>query len=290
MFEIRVRLSRSQILATEILLEDLGANAISLEDAEDQPMFVEEVGNTPLWPYTTLTALFSQEPNIHNLQQRLEEALTASIEINKKEILEQDWQKQSMQNFQPIQFGERLWVCPTWANYPDPFAINIRLAPGLAFGTGSHATTSLCLEWLNKCSLSGNTVMDFGCGSGILAIAAYFLGAKKIYAIDHDPQAVQATQMNAKNNQVDESVLQINLASTPTQQNCDIIIANVLLQPLIELSTHFAERLSPASKLILSGILEQQLEQLQTAYQPYFEFDAIHSKNEWLLVEASLNS
>ncbi len=288
MFEISVRLNRSQFLATEILLEDLGATSISLEDAENHPVFVEEVGSTPLWQYITLTALFTQDLDIRDLQQRLEQILSASIEIHKREIQEQDWQKKSMQNFQPLQFGERLWVCPTWATYPDPFAINIRLDPGLAFGTGSHATTSLCLEWLSSHSLSGKTVMDFGCGSGILAIAAYFLGAEKIYAIDHDPQAIQATQLNAKNNQVDETILQIDLASTPIQESCEIVIANVLLQPLIELSSYFAESLSPSSKLILSGILEQQLTQLETAYQTHFKFDAVYSKNEWLLVEASL--
>ena len=290
MFEIRVCLNRSQILATEILLETLGATSISLEDAENQPVFVEEVGSTPLWQTITLTALFSQNQNLDDLQRRLEEVLAASIEITSQEIKEQDWQKKSIQNFQPTQFGERLWICPSWMTYPDPFAINIRLDPGLAFGTGSHPTTSLCLEWLCNHSLENKTVMDFGCGSGILAIAAYFLGALKIYAIDHDPQAIQAIKMNIDNNAVDETNIQTDLASTPVQQGCDIIIANVLLQPLIELRPHFVESLSPSSKLILSGILEHQYEQLEQSYRPYFDFDEIRSKNEWLLIQASLKN
>ena len=138
--------------------------------------------------------------------------------------------------------------------YPDPLAINIRLDPGLAFGTGTHATTALCLEWLANHTLAGKTIMDFGCGSGILAIAAYYLGAKKIYAIDHDLQAIQATRINAEKNKVHENILKISLGHTPTEHSCDIVIANVLLTPLINLRDAFAQTLAPSGKLILSGI------------------------------------
>ena len=135
----------------------------------------------------------------------LNSALESAIEINQREVQIQDWQTAWMQRFQPMQFGERLWVCPSWLTYPDPFAINIQLDPGMAFGTGTHDTTSLCLNWLTNYPLSGKTVIDFGCGSGILAIAAYFLGADKIFAIDHDAQAIEATKLNAAKNDIDES-------------------------------------------------------------------------------------
>ena len=287
MFEISVRLGRSQTLAVEILLEQLGAVSISLEDAEDHAVFVEQVGSTPLWQHITLTALFNQDIALTQLQKKLEDVLGVAIELNKQEIQEQDWQKKWEQSIQPARFGERLWICPSSLTYPDPFAINIRLNPGLAFGTGSHATTSLCLDWLSRYSIQDKTVMDFGCGSGILAIAAYYLGAQKIVAIDHDPQAILATQMNAKNNLCDEKTLEVRLGDGPSQFNYDVVIANILLQPLITLHESFAKCVAPAGKLILSGILDSQLEQLEMSYQPYFTFDAIHTKNEWLLVEAS---
>ena len=286
MFAISVRLNRSQTLATEILLENLGAVSISLEDAEDNAIFVEQVGSTPLWQHITLTALFTQDVDLVALQNRLEKSLNSAVEIGKQEVKEQDWQKNWGQSLQAMCFGERMWICPSNMTYPDPFAINIRLDPGLAFGTGSHETTSLCLEWLTNYSLQNKTIMDFGCGSGILAIAAYFLGAKTVYALDHDPQAIQAAQMNAANNRVCFDSLKISLTSSP-KQCCDIIIANVLLRPLIELCEHFAECVSPTGKLILSGILEHQLVKLEKSYQTYFTFDVIHSKNEWLLIEAS---
>ena len=290
MFEISLRAQRSQTLACEILLEDQGAVSISLEDAEDKPIFVEHVGSTPLWQNITLTALFTEKVDLAALQKRLEQALKSAIEIKQREIQKQDWQTAWRQNFKPMQFGERLWVCPSWITYPDPFAINIRLDPGMAFGTGTHGTTSLCLEWLAKHSLSGKTVIDFGCGSGILAIAAYYLGAKKVFAIDHDIQAIEATKLNAANNNVDKDCLQISLDSVPPQLKCDVLIANVLLTPLVELAAIFAKTLHAEGKIILSGILEHQFEELESAYQPYFKFNAIHSKNEWLLVEASVKS
>jgi len=293
-FEISIRLGRAQYLATEILLEDMGAVSISLTDAEqdpakEKPVFVEELDSAPLWQHITLAALFTEDIEVATLQKVLEEALAAPVEITKRAIQDQDWQHKWMQNLQPMQFSERLWVCPSWLTYPDPFAINIRLDPGLAFGTGTHPTTALCLEWLANYSLTDKTVMDFGCGSGILAIAAYYLGAKNICAVDHDPQAIQATKLNAANNFVDGNKLQTILADKPPQQCCDVLIANVLLLPLIEFCDDFANTMLPTSKIILSGILEQQLAQIRQVYQPTFKFDNIHSKNKWLLIEASLN-
>ena len=287
MFEISIRLHRTQTIAAEILLENFGSISISLEDAEDNAVFIEQVDSMPLWQNVTLKALFTGNIDELDLQKKLENVLNNAIELDKQQIDAQDQQNKWIQNLQAMHFGERLWICPTPITCPDPFAINIRLDPGLAFGTGSHATTSLCLDWLTKYSIQDKCVMDFGCGSGILSIAAYYLGARRVYAIDHDPQAIQATQMNAEKNQVDDKVLEINLGSSPNQLNCDVIIANILLKPLISLREQFARCASPEGKLILSGILEEQLVQLEKSYQSYFKFDVIHSKKEWLLIEAS---
>ncbi len=289
MFEVSLRLERHQYLATEILLDELDAVSISIVDAEDTPVFVKELNTTPLWPSITLTALFLEDVDLAHVQNTIEEALAAPIELSKQKLEEQDWQKKWMQNLQPIQFGERLWVCPSWITYPDPFAVNIQLEPGLAFGTGTHPTTELCLQWLANYPLSGKSVMDFGCGSGILSIAAYYLGAKQITAIDHDPQAIQATRANAIKNNVNLDKLNTILADRPTDQCCDVLIANVLLLPLLEFNTDFAKVMLPTSKIILSGILESQLEQVKQVYQTTFKLDNIHSKNEWLLIEASLH-
>lgn len=289
MFEISLRLERSQYLATEILFDELGAVSISIVDAKDNPIFVEEVDTTPLWQHITLTALFLEDIQLQSLQKPIENALAAPVQLSKRQIQDQDWQKIWMRNLRPMQFGERLWVCPSWMRYPDPFAVNIKLDPGLAFGTGTHPTTSLCLQWLTTYPLLDKTVIDFGCGSGILAIAAYYLGAKHIVAIDHDPQALRATRLNADNNDIDEEIFHIILADSLPKLTFDVLIANVLLQPLLKLSTDFSRVMSPSSKIILSGILEHQLEQIKQVYEPTFKLDKILSKNKWLLIEASLN-
>jgi len=290
LFEISLRLERHQYLATEILLDELEAVSISVEDAEDDPVFVEKVNATPLWPQITLSALFTEDIDIDGIQKNIEEALAAPVEIVKREVQDQDWQTKWMQNLKPLQFSERLWVCPSWMTYPDPFAVNIQLEPGLAFGTGTHPTTALCLQWLANYRLSDKTIMDFGCGSGILAIAAYYLGAKHIVAVDHDPQAIDATRLNADKNNVDEEKLQLILADKPPQQLCDVVIANVLLQPLLLFCDDFSKVMSATSKIILSGILEEQLEQVKQMYQGKFKLDKIHVKKEWLLIEASLKN
>ena len=287
MFEIKLRILQIQTIAVEIVLEELGATSISLQDAENEPVFVEQLDDTPLWKQITLTAYFAETVDTNLLQQKLEHCLDCAVEISARKVEDADWQKSSMQAFGAMQFGKRLWVCPSWRHCPDPFAVNIRLDPGLAFGTGTHPTTALCLEWLADHSIKNKIIVDFGCGSGILAIAAYYLGATSVVAIDHDPQAILATRSNAAFNHVPESILEIQFAQRLQQKNCDIIIANVLLQPLIDLAQQFAECIKPSGKIILSGILESQLDELRQAYQSNFIFEHICVKDEWLLVEAS---
>ena len=287
MFEINLRISPPQHIAVEAVLEELGATSISLCEAVDEPVFVQAVDEMPLWKQITLSALFNEQIELDYLRNTLEDILNCPIEISIQAIDEQDWQQSYMQTIQPTQFGKRLWICPSWCTSPDPFAINIRLDPGLAFGTGAHPTTALCLEWLANHPPSDQSVIDFGCGSGILAIAAYYLGAKSILAVDHDPQAIQATYANASCNHLFNNKLKIVSANNLRSAACDVLIANVLLQPLVKLKQDFAHAVLPAGKIILSGILPPQLGELTQAYQTSFDIDQIYSKNEWLLIEAT---
>ena len=287
MFEIQLSISRVQYTAVEIILEELGAISLSLQDAENNPVFVEEVGETPIWKNIFITAFFDKDIDVHHLQNTIEDVLACPIELSKRSIENKDYQQTWMKDISPMRFGDRLWVCPSWCNCPDPFAINIKLDPGLAFGTGTHPTTALCLEWLAEHNVMNETVIDFGCGSGILAIAAYYLGAKTILAIDHDMQASQATRANAIKNFVPENQFIVSTADNLNEHSCDLLIANILLRPLVNLEPQFAKSVVPAGTLLLSGILEQQLEELTQAYQPHFSIDLVYSKKEWLLVEAS---
>ncbi len=288
MFEISLRIIPGQHIAVEAILEELGAISISLQNAVDDPLFVQEVDDTPLWKQITLTALFQEKIELDHFQNTLEDILARPIKISTRIIGEQDWQNTWMQGLQPMRFGERLWVCPSWRTPPDPFAINIQIDPGLAFGTGTHPTTALCLEWLANNPPMHKVIIDFGCGSGILAIAAYYLGAKTVFAIDHDTQSIQTTRTNAERNHLlPNNQFKILISNDLSNVTCEVLIANVLLQPLVKLEQHFADAVTHSGKIILSGILQHQIEELVQAYQLHFNIDQIYSKNEWLLVAAT---
>jgi ribosomal protein L11 methyltransferase len=286
-FEISLCITSTQHIAVEAVLEELGALSISLHDAVDDPVFVLEVDETPLWKQITLTALFEEKLELAPLQHTLEEILACPLEISIRTIDEQDWQNTWLQGLQPMQFGERLWICPSWCTSPDPFAVNIQLDPGIAFGTGTHPTTALCIEWLANHPPCNKAVIDFGCGSGILAITAHYLGAKSVLAFDHDPQAVQATRANAICNQLSNCQIKVAVANEIKDETCEVLLANVLLQPLITLEQNFADTVQSTGKIILSGILQSQLDELTQAYQTHFDIHQIYIKNEWLLVEAT---
>ena len=287
MFEISLCITPAQHIAVEAILEELGAVSISLHDAKDEPVFVYEINETPLWKHITLAALFDDKINFESIQTTLEEVLACPIEISQRNISQQDWQNIWKQDFHPIHFGGRLWICPSWCTAIDPFAINIQLDPGIAFGTGTHPTTALCLEWLAQSPPIDKRVLDFGCGSGILAIAAYFLGAKTITAVDHDPQATQATCANIERNRLPNNAIKVDNTSVVEEISYDVIMANVLLKPLVQLEPQFTKAVDVAGKIILSGILQQQLEELEQHYTSHFSIDKVYSKKEWLLVEAS---
>lgn len=201
-----------------------------------------------------------------------------------EQIEDKDWEREWMDNFHPMQFGKRLWICPSWREVPDPNAVNVMLDPGLAFGTGTHPTTSLCLQWLDSLDLEGKTVIDFGCGSGILAIAALKLGAKQAIGIDIDPQAILASQNNAEANGVAEK-LQLFLAKDqPRELQADVVVANILAGPLKELAPNIITLVKPNGNLGLSGILATQAESVCEAYSEAFTLDPVVEKEEWCCI------
>ncbi|MEI8632433.1 50S ribosomal protein L11 methyltransferase [Vibrio sp. PP-XX7] len=194
---------------------------------------------------------------------------------------DKDWEREWMDNFHPMKFGQRLWVCPSWRDIPEPDAVNVMLDPGLAFGTGTPPQQHFCLEWLEGLDLQGKTVIDFGCGSGILAIAAIKLGAKQVIGIDIDPQALLASKENAKRNGVEDH-LEIYLPQDqPQNLVADIVVANILAGPLRELSSVIQGLVKPGGKLAMSGILETQAEDVASYYRNTFDLDPIVEQSEW---------
>lgn len=267
-------------------LEEQGALSIMLSDQHDNPVLEPAPGTTPLWPEVVIHALFSQAEDAQRVRQLLNDQkpqFTCSLDT----LEDKDWERVCMDDFKPQRFGQRLWICPTWLTPPEPGAINLILDPGLAFGTGSHATTSLCLTWLEQADLKNKSLIDYGCGSGILSLAAIKLGAQHVYAVDIDNQALQATQSNALANQINEHQLSISFPET-LQKPVDLIIANILLAPLISLKERFHQMLSPKGQLAVSGILEDQAPLLIEAYDSLFTSITTEYMDGWaLLVFAS---
>ena len=184
-----------------------------------------------------------------------------------------------------MQFGERVWICPSWEEPPAPDAVNILLDPGLAFGTGTHPTTALCLEWLDAQSLQDKLVIDYGCGSGILAIAAVLLGASRVIAIDNDPQAILASESNRTLNGITASQMSVHLPGVTEHPQADVLVANILSGPLEQLTPVIAALVKPGGRLILSGVLSLQTTSLMDSYHPYFDMLPPVMRDEWVRVE-----
>ncbi|MBM7074439.1 50S ribosomal protein L11 methyltransferase [Shewanella sp. 202IG2-18] len=265
------------------LLMEHEALSITMEDGKDQPIFEPKLGETPLWNDTIVTALFEADMDLNPVVDMLK--MHPDVDDNLKYKIEQvedkDWVREWMDNFHPIQFGHRLWICPSWRDIPDPEAINVILDPGLAFGTGTHPTTALCLEWLDGLDLSNSDVIDFGCGSGILAVAALKLGAKTVTGIDIDYQAIEASKANAQRNACNDRLSLYLPEETPSNLKADILVANILAGPLKELAPQIASHLNSGGKLALSGLLREQAEELKDFYSQWFEMDAPQHKDDW---------
>jgi ribosomal protein L11 methyltransferase len=291
-WQLSVQSSAAELEQTEDSLLELGAVAITLSDAKDEPLYEPLPGDTPVWQHSIVTGLFTQQHSLEvlydGLIQRLPEHL---IHTAKKTIVDdQDWSRVHLQYFKPIQFAEKLWVVPSWHEAPDPSAVNIQLDPGLAFGTGGHATTALCLSWLGEHDIQNQSVIDYGCGSGILAIAAYKLGAGELHSVDIDPQALDASRENARRNDIDPALLNITLPETFKSEPVDLLIANILSGPLVEFAARFSELVKPGGQILLSGILQTQANNIKQAYLPYFELDPICIKEDWIRVSGTRRS
>ncbi len=289
---IQIKLNASDKNAEQIgdmLMETTGALSVTFLDAKDTPVFEPLPGETRLWGETDVVALYDAESDTDRiLKQITASGLLENGFAHKVEQLEdKDWEREWMENFHPMQFGKRLWICPSWREIPEPNAVNVMLDPGLAFGTGTHPTTSLCLEWLEGLDLDGKTIIDFGCGSGILAIAAIKLGASKVIGIDIDPQAIQASKANAERNGVAEQLELFLPQDQPQGLTADIVIANILAGPLRDLSKVIKGLLKPGGLLAMSGVLDTQASDVANYYRDELNLDPIVEQLEWCRISGN---
>ncbi|MDH4259073.1 MAG: 50S ribosomal protein L11 methyltransferase [Gammaproteobacteria bacterium] len=259
----------------------LGALSVSLADAADHPVLEPAPGETPLWPEIRLCALFPVEVNPGVVAATLIAVLALPAEAVRHEFVEDRvWEREWLKDFRPMRFGKRLWVCPGGQPPGDRNGIVLELDPGLAFGTGTHATTAMCLEWLDGQSLAGQNVLDYGCGSGILALAALKLGAAHACAVDIDPQALTATRDNARRNGL-TAQLEIRDAANLADGAYDLVLANILASPLRQLAPELA-RLCPAGRVLLAGLLEAQAAEVADAYGPWFDIETAARSDGWI--------
>lgn len=269
------------------MLQGNGAMAVTYRDAQDNPIFEPPIGELVYWQETLVTGLFPAETDLAPIIANLAKSsyFKDGFHYKTDQLEDKDWEREWMDSFHPIQFGNRLWVCPSWREIPDPNAVNIMLDPGMAFGTGTHPTTALCLGWLDGQQLEGKTVVDFGCGSGILAIGALLLGASRAVGIDIDQQALLASKDNAARNGVAEQ-LEVYLPSNQPSLQADVVVANILAGPLQELAAVITDYVAPHGELVMSGILERQIDAVQNAYADHFEFSPAEIKEGWVMLHA----
>ncbi|MGG6124693.1 50S ribosomal protein L11 methyltransferase [Pantoea allii] len=282
---IQIKINSSGANAEELsdALMETGAVSVTFQDTHDTPVYEPMPGETRLWGDTDVIGLFDAESDMEGVIAELSQhpLLGENFRHKIEQIEDKDWEREWMANFHPMRFGERLWICPSWRDVPDPDAVNVMLDPGLAFGTGTHPTTSLCLTWLDGLDLASKTVIDFGCGSGILAIAALKLGAAQAIGIDIDPQAIQASRDNAERNGVADRLSLFLPHQQPENLQADVVVANILAGPLRELAPLISVLPKSGGHLGLSGVLESQAESVCEAYVAHFALDPVAVKEEW---------
>lgn len=283
--QLEVMLDAGEVERVEAALNAAGAISVTCRDAANYPLYEPDPLHPPLWPHTQLSALFPSDADADALRAVLAAALGRLPPHRFAQLADRDWEREWLRDFKPMRFGRRLWIVPSAYAPPDPRAVNVRLDPGLAFGTGTHPTTAQCLEWLDTAALAGKSVLDYGCGSGILAIAAVLLGAARVRAVDTDPQALTATRENACRNRVDAHI-EIgppeNLPAAPV----DVVLANILAAPLIELAPRLAASVKAGGELVLSGILSDQDRAVRAAYAPWFRFGPGAQREGWQRLDA----
>lgn len=287
--QIRIHAHRDQAEAAEDALMESGSLSVTLEDDADQPILEPELGTTPIWDNTQVIGLFEATRNPTQLSAELNAIFKLKtkqdLPAHKIEILEdKDWVRAWMEDYHPMQFGQRLWVCPSWREPPEKNAVNLMLDPGLAFGTGTHPTTSLCLKFLDREVEGGELVVDFGCGSGILGIAALLLGAKRMVGTDIDPQALLATEDNAGRNNIARDTYDVYLPQDTPAVEADITVANILAGPLEQLAPTIAGLTRSGGKLALSGLLKEQAETISRCYSEWFTMNAPEVEGDWVVL------
>lgn len=282
--QLQISTQREHSNLVEDALLEAGAMSITMEDNADQPILEPALGETPLWNETKITGLFSAQIDTEQTIAAAQSSYGGSLPNYRWEILEdKDWERAWMDNFKPMKFGQRLWICPSWQEPPDPLAANLMLDPGLAFGTGTHPTTSLCLKWLDSCKLNGAVVVDYGCGSGVLGIAALLLGAQRVIAVDNDPQALIATVENAKRNRIpNDSIFTCMPEDVPIDIQANLVIANILAGPLSQLAPILSNLCLPGGQLVLSGILSEQSSALISRYSEWFDMEQPNIDQNWV--------
>jgi ribosomal protein L11 methyltransferase len=280
---LQVHIDTSAVLAPdcEEQLLALGAVSVTLRDNADQPLYDQERGATPLWQETRVTGLFPANTDIRALWETVPETIRNATRPRAEILEDKDWEREWMQHYQPLQLTEKLWICPSWLEPPDPAAVNILLDPGLAFGTGTHPTTAMCVRAIAGIGAQGKRVIDYGCGSGVLAIAALLLGAEWALGVDTDPQALVATRSNAECNHIPRPSLDLSLPG-PGLARADLLVANILAGPLCELADTLCQYLDPGADLLLSGILSEQVPDLRSAYRDHIELSIYSEQGGWV--------
>jgi len=282
--QLVIELPGRDLARAEDACRRLGAIALSLADAGDEPLLEPAPGETPLWREVRLRALFDLGANPALIAATLEAVLgLAPHSVAAEHVEDRIWEREWLKDFRPMRFGRRLWVCPAGQRPGEPDAVVLELDPGLAFGTGTHATTALCLEWLDGAIQGGERVLDYGCGSGILALAALRLGAGRATAVDIDPQALQATHENAAKNGLADRV-EIPTRASDVAGSFDVVLANILSGPLVELAPGLASRAGRGGALVLAGLLSHQAGEVAQAYQPWFDIGPVAERDGWTLL------
>jgi ribosomal protein L11 methyltransferase len=283
--QLSLDVRRDQVDAVSEAFESAGALSVTLVDAADEPLLEPAPGEQPLWGSLRVIALFPANYDDTSIKGNLQAVLQSrDINLQTEQLEDRDWSTTWREDFHAMRFGERLWVCPGGESPPDPDAIIVQLDPGMAFGTGTHVTTGLCLEWLDAHPPLNQSVIDYGCGSGILAIAVAKLGAMRVIAVDIDPQALTATLDNAARNAVDQ-LIEVVLPKELDSEPVDLVMANILANPLIELSGTMNSLVKPGGHIVMTGILSEQAEDVMAAYREWFDFGVPLQREEWVLLQ-----
>lgn len=285
MYKLKLTVPGTRAESVEALLLELGALSTSMEDAGDHALLEPLPGETPVWPEALVSGLFDDNTESACVTLSLCTRLgIAPDAVAREDVLERDWVRAWMDDFRPMRFGERVWIVPTGYEPPDPGAVNLLLDPGLAFGSGTHPTTALCLQWLDAHPPQDATVIDYGCGSGVLAIAALRLGARRCIGVDLDPQALVATRDNARRNGIPDDALPVCLPEDLNAEPADLVLANILSGPLVELAPALSRLVRPGGQLILSGLLAEQAQTVSAAYGDGFRMEHPEHRGGWVLL------